>query len=154
MNTILYAAIRAGMVLIVSMFSVVALHSQAGLPDIAAIKPAARIVGAFGKLPLTFEPNHGQVDERVAFLSRSGSQTVCLTLDDNEVAAINALEGSSTWSRHRAARKSTRRTLPHSSLPRSRSLRSSVQLDLILYYAQPCCNEMLFYGDDLVFVNP
>ncbi len=37
---------------------------------------------AYGKLGVRFEENHGQVDERVNFVSRRGGATVCLTSDE------------------------------------------------------------------------
>jgi hypothetical protein len=41
-----------------------------------------RIAENYGKLPLSFEANHGQADGRVKFLSRTGSYTLFLTLDE------------------------------------------------------------------------
>lgn len=38
-----------------------------------------RLAEAYGRLPLSFEANHGQTDRRVKFLSRSGGQTLFLT---------------------------------------------------------------------------
>jgi len=45
-------------------------------PD-AATK--ARIVGAYGKLPLSFEANHGQTDAQVKYLARGRGYTLFLT---------------------------------------------------------------------------
>ena len=39
----------------------------------------ARMVESYGKLPLSFEPNHGQTDPRVKFLSRGRGYTLFLT---------------------------------------------------------------------------
>lgn len=51
----------------------------------------------YGGLPLAFEPNQGQCDSRVKFLSRGGGYTVflteagaVLTLDDTEGSAVRA----------------------------------------------------------------
>ena len=40
----------------------------------------------YGKLPLAFEPNVGQVDERVRFLTRSGGMTTFFT--DTETVMV------------------------------------------------------------------
>src|SRR5580700_4161148 len=52
-------------------------------------KAQARILDSYGKLPLTFEANHGQTDSRVKFLSRAGGYTLFLTGDE----AVIALRG-------------------------------------------------------------
>ena len=49
----------------------------------------ARILHQYGKLPLSFEANHGQFDGRVKFLSRTGGYTLFLTRDE----AVLALSG-------------------------------------------------------------
>jgi hypothetical protein len=49
----------------------------------------ARILHQYGKLPLSFEANHGQADGRVKFLSRTGGYTLFLTRDE----AVLALSG-------------------------------------------------------------
>ena len=36
----------------------------------------ARILDGYGKLPLSFEANHGQADARVKFLSRTGGYSL------------------------------------------------------------------------------
>jgi len=45
-------------------------------------KAQARILDSYGKLPLSFEVNHGQADARVKFLSRTGGYTLFLTGDE------------------------------------------------------------------------
>src|ERR1700674_2779635 len=45
-------------------------------------KAQANILGQYGKLPLSFEANHGQADGRVRFLSRTGGYTLFLTGDE------------------------------------------------------------------------
>ena len=45
-------------------------------------KNHARILDQYGKVPLTFEANHGQTDARVKFLSRTSGYSLFLT--DNE----------------------------------------------------------------------
>src|SRR5216683_1372288 len=52
-------------------------------------KAQARILDGYGKLPLSFEPNHGQADGRVKFLSRTGGYTLFLTADE----AVLAMRG-------------------------------------------------------------
>src|SRR6266851_3390933 len=52
-------------------------------------KAQAKILDGYGKLPLSFEPNHGQTDGRVKFLSRTGGYTLFLTGDE----AVLALGG-------------------------------------------------------------
>ena len=49
----------------------------------------ARILDSYGKLPLSFEVNHGQTDVRVKFLSRTSGYTLFLTGDE----AVLALSG-------------------------------------------------------------
>jgi hypothetical protein len=55
-------------------------------------KAQAWILDTYGKLPLTFEANHGQTDERVKFLSRAGGYMLFLTGDE----AVLALPETST----------------------------------------------------------
>src|SRR5713226_7581473 len=52
-------------------------------------KAQAKILDGYGKLPLSFEPNHGQADGRVKFLSRTGGYTLFLTGDE----AVLAMRG-------------------------------------------------------------
>jgi hypothetical protein len=42
----------------------------------------AKILDQYGKLPLSFEANHGQADGRVKFLSRTGGYALFLTGDE------------------------------------------------------------------------
>jgi hypothetical protein len=50
----------------------------------------AKVAESYGKLPLSFEANHGQTDGRVKFLSRAGGYTLFLTRDE----AVLTLSGS------------------------------------------------------------
>src|SRR6266849_7241938 len=52
-------------------------------------KAQAKILDGYGKLPLSFEANHGQADGQVKFLSRTGAYTLFLTRDE----AVLALRG-------------------------------------------------------------
>jgi Bacterial Ig-like domain (group 3)/Beta-propeller repeat len=45
-------------------------------------KAQAKILDSYGKLPLSFEANHGQTDGRVKFFSRTGGYTLFLTADE------------------------------------------------------------------------
>ena len=55
-------------------------------------KAQAKILDQYGKLPLSFEANHGQADSQVKFLSRTGGYTLFLTGDE----AVLALRGKSS----------------------------------------------------------
>jgi len=46
----------------------------------------AKVKNALGKLPLSFEPNRGQTDPRVQFLSRGPGYTVFFTQDETVMA--------------------------------------------------------------------
>jgi hypothetical protein len=48
----------------------------------ADAKAQAAILDRYGKLPLSFEANHGQTDPRVKFLSRTSKYTLFLTVDE------------------------------------------------------------------------
>ena len=52
-------------------------------PDLAM---QAKVAESYGKLPLSFESNHGQTDEGVKFLSRTGGYTLFLTGDEAVLA--------------------------------------------------------------------
>jgi hypothetical protein len=52
-------------------------------------KAQARILDSYGKLPLSFEANHGQTDARVKFMSRTSGYSLFLTGDE----AVLALSG-------------------------------------------------------------
>ena len=45
-------------------------------------KAQAKILDSYGKLPLSFEANHGQTDSRVKFLSRTNGYLLFLTGDE------------------------------------------------------------------------
>src|SRR5260370_2235082 len=46
----------------------------------------AKVAESYGKLPLSFEANHGQTDGRGKFLSRTGGDTLFLTPDEAVLA--------------------------------------------------------------------
>jgi hypothetical protein len=68
-------------------------------PDTAT---KARIVEAYGKLPLSFEANHGQADAQVKYLARGRGYTLFLTETDavlilrNEASAISGKRSART----------------------------------------------------------
>jgi hypothetical protein len=71
-------------------------HTARVVPPISASqadpKAQAKILDSYGKLPLSFEANHGQTDTQVKFLSRAGGYTLFLTGDE----AVLALSGKKT----------------------------------------------------------
>jgi hypothetical protein len=69
-------------------------------------KAQTRILDQYGKLPLSFEANHGQTDGRVKFLSRTSSYSLFLTGDE----AVLTLRGSKT-NTHKAKIANTAHTL-------------------------------------------
>jgi uncharacterized protein (TIGR03437 family) len=62
-------------------------------PDGAA--PSRQVAASYGKLPLSFEPNRGQTDARVQFVSRGAGYTIFLS----PTSAVFALQRSATQSR-------------------------------------------------------
>jgi Bacterial Ig-like domain (group 3)/Beta-propeller repeat len=53
----------------------------------------AKILDSYGKLPMSFEANHGQADARVKFLSRTGGYSLFLT-GDEAVLALSATKSN------------------------------------------------------------
>src|ERR1035437_9785652 len=78
------------------------IHQTAGVASAIGASPIsaspadqqaqARILEGYGKLPLSFEANHGQADTRVKFLSRTAGYTLFLTGDE----AVLAWSGKKT----------------------------------------------------------
>ncbi len=62
---------------------------HAGGTSEANAKVQARLIEQYGKLPLSFEANHGQAESQVKFLARTGGYTLFLTADE----AVLALRG-------------------------------------------------------------
>lgn len=62
----------------------------------ASVNPAtqARLKTAFGKLPLSFEPNRGQTNAQVKFLSRTPGYTLFLTSTEAVMTLRKAQDGS------------------------------------------------------------
>jgi hypothetical protein len=85
-------------------------------------KDQARILDRYGKLPLSFEANHGQSDGRVKFLSRNGGYTLFLTEDE----AVLALRGRSA---HKTGEKTA--SIDHASQsPAARTTDSVLRMKL------------------------
>jgi hypothetical protein len=66
-----------------TVMSLVPIHSNAAE---AQEQARSRIEVGYGNLPLSFEPNRGQTDPRVKFVSRAGNQTLWLTADEAVLA--------------------------------------------------------------------
>ena len=64
-------------------------------PSPAKIQDSTRlqVEASFGNLPLSFEPNQGQTDPQVRFLSRAGHHTLWLTKDE-AVLAVGRRSGA------------------------------------------------------------
>jgi hypothetical protein len=72
----------------VSLISPPLVPKSAVANDLSQPDPAvqAKAAESYGKLPLSFEANHGQADGRVKFLSRTGGYTLFLTGDEAVLA--------------------------------------------------------------------
>ena len=66
--------------------AVVPLVSNSSLPRETQEQTRSRIEVGYGNLPLSFEPNRGQTDAQVKFLSRAGNGTLWLTADEAVLA--------------------------------------------------------------------
>lgn len=66
-------------------------------PDFGAVK-GSRAIAPFGNLPLEFEPNVGQADPRVTFLSHANGYTLLLTANEAVLVGSAAGEPASTGS--------------------------------------------------------
>ncbi len=73
------------------------------VPGQADPKAQTTILDQYGKLPLGFEANRGQTDERVKFLSRTGGYTLFLTGDE----AVIAWRGKKTDTKAKVAATAT-----------------------------------------------
>jgi len=61
------------------------LVTRSAVPSVSSQPDPAmqtRIADSYGKLPLSFEANHGQANGRVKFLSRTAGYTLFLTGDE------------------------------------------------------------------------
>lgn len=64
-----------------------------------------QVEASYGNLPLAFEPNRGQTDPRVKFVSRAGHRTLWLTNDEAVLAVGRRSQTTQTDGTHEAARK-------------------------------------------------
>ena len=69
-------------------------------------RSAPAVPEALGALPLSFEPNRGQTDRRVRFLSRSGGYVLFLTADE-AVMTFGGHEGRARSEDEARAREKT-----------------------------------------------
>jgi hypothetical protein len=67
--------------------------SHTSRPDTLAVQSRQRIAAEYGKLPLSFEANRGQSDQRVKFISRGQGYSLFLT-DTEVVLALTHSHGS------------------------------------------------------------
>ena len=74
---------------------------------------AASVAAAYGKLPLTFEPNHGQDDPRVRFSSRGQGYSLFLT----DSGAVLSLSKPEPQPQNKGARSSERPTIASQKTP-------------------------------------
>src|SRR6478672_1025393 len=70
--------------------AVMPLGSNSSFPTEAEEQTRSRIEVGYGNLPLSFEPNRGQTDPRVKFVSRAGNRTLWLTSDEAVLAVGRA----------------------------------------------------------------
>lgn len=75
---VLLSAVRHPALLLVALTTMGVSLSQAAAPPVANI-PATHVNRDFGKVPLSFEPNQGQTDPHVQFLSRGQGYALFLT---------------------------------------------------------------------------
>jgi beta-propeller repeat-containing protein/Big-like domain-containing protein len=81
--------------------------TQAGVQRIDSVAKLAavddstqpRIEAGYGSVPLSFEPNRGQTDPQVKFLSRAGNRTLWLTGNEAVLAFVQRSPGSPTASK-------------------------------------------------------
>src|SRR5207247_7110758 len=59
-------------------------------PTAAQVATKARVSESYGRLPLSFEANQGQVDPRVKFLARGAGQTLFLTSTEAVLVLIRS----------------------------------------------------------------
>lgn len=87
------------------------LFSQSNPPAHAISSPRAQAeIPRYGKLPLSFEANHGQSDPKVKFLSHGNGYSLFLTTDE----AVFTLPASSTQTAPQPAPRTLRMKLLHS----------------------------------------
>ncbi|HUO06200.1 MAG TPA: SBBP repeat-containing protein [Candidatus Binataceae bacterium] len=95
-RTLVAAALASAVIV-----SLEAVHAKSASPDAAAprkpvqaTQSAPQAANLYGKIPLSFEANHGQTDSRVKFLSRGNGYTLFLTPDEAVLSLRSAAESS------------------------------------------------------------
>src|ERR1039458_8588950 len=58
--------------------------------------PPGHVVESFGKLPISFEPNQGQVDPRADFIARGSGYSLYLTPDETALSMFSKSKDSTT----------------------------------------------------------
>lgn len=86
------AALSATLLVPIVLAQSVSVATKAAESGLSQPGPArqAKVIESYGKLPLSFEANHGQTDGQVKFLSRTSGYTLFLTGDE----AVLALRGN------------------------------------------------------------
>jgi hypothetical protein len=79
-----------------------------GSNHVAAQQPAASVGNTYGKLPLGFEANAGQTDERVKFLARGKGYGLFLTAQE----AVLTLHGNNGLSLRNRAQNPVKQSIP------------------------------------------
>ena len=77
----------------------VASEAAAAQPDAPDAEARNRVRAALAQLPICFEPNVGQSDAQVAFLSRGGGYTLFLTPEEMVLALRRAAEPNDAGAR-------------------------------------------------------
>jgi len=76
-----------------------------------AQQPTASVAGAYGKLPLAFEANHGQSDKRVKFLARGKGYSLFLTAQE-AVITLHGPKSSTNTGLSKRAQNPVKQGLP------------------------------------------
>lgn len=77
-----------------------------GAPVVSSVQmqevARAKVVSSYGELPLSFEPNQGQTNERVKFMSRGGGYSIFLTEKEVVLALRGVTESTARKGKERA----------------------------------------------------
>jgi len=110
------------------------LKSKQALTPTVLGAPALKLAETYGRVPLSFEPNQGQTDRRVQFLSRGSGYSLFLTRTEAVMALRPRVEAESFRSsapvaRHRSASSSNRGAILRMQLLGSNPAASVIGLD-------------------------
>ena len=118
------SATRVGALCLLLAFPALVLAGEiaTGSKSTPAAKQAsqAQVVAAYGKLPLSFEVNHGQTDARVKFLSRGRGHTLFLTSNEAVLALKKPSAKRELQIQNLKSRSNSRIPNPESRTPPSR----------------------------------